>query len=61
MDIIIDETGAVVSATMSARVSAAYDAHALAAARTWRYRPATLNGTPVKYRKTIQIAVKASR
>lgn len=61
MDVVIDETGAVVSAMMRTSVSAGYDAHATAAARTWRYRPATLNGTPVKYRKTIQIAVRPNR
>jgi tetratricopeptide (TPR) repeat protein len=61
LDVVIDETGAVVSATMKIRVGGMYDAHALAAARTWRYRPATLNGTPVKYRKTIQIAIKPTQ
>jgi hypothetical protein len=29
----------------------------LAAAQSWRYSPATLNGQPVKYRKMIQINV----
>jgi hypothetical protein len=58
IDVVIDEAGAVISASMRLRVSALYDSHAVAAAKTWRYRPATLNGAPVKYRKTIQIAIK---
>jgi len=30
----------------------------VAATKTWQFKPATLNGTPVKFRKTIQISVK---
>ena len=32
----------------------------LAAAKAWRYRPATMNGMPVKFRKTVQINIKLS-
>jgi outer membrane biosynthesis protein TonB len=35
-----------------------YDALALAATRNWKFRPATLNGVPVKFRKTINMALK---
>jgi TonB family protein len=58
LEVIIDETGAVESAVMSTSVTNAYDRLALAAARTWRYTPATVNGTPVKFRKIVQITVK---
>ena len=34
-----------------------YDRQVLTAASGWRYKPATLDGTPVKYRKFIQIAL----
>jgi hypothetical protein len=61
MDVVVDETGAVITAMMRQPVSPMYDSHALAASKSWRYRPATLNGTPVKYRKTIQIAIKPNR
>jgi TonB family protein len=57
IDIIIDATGAVESATMGSPPNPAYDRLALAAAKTWLYQPATLNGTPVKYRKRIQISL----
>ena len=30
---------------------------ALAATKTWRYRPATVNGVPVKFRKSILITL----
>jgi hypothetical protein len=61
MDVVIDETGGVMAASMRSPVSPLYDSHALAAAKTWRYRPAMMNGAPVKYRKTIQIAITANR
>jgi TonB family protein len=58
IEIVIDETGAVESAMMRIGVSPAYDQLALNAAKTWRYRPATLNGMPVKYRKAVQVTIK---
>ena len=61
IDVVIDENGAVVSAAMKMRISASYDVHAVSAAKSWRYRPATMNGTPVKYRKTILISVKPNQ
>jgi len=57
MEVVIDETGKVLSAAMRSPTIANYDRQAVAAAQAWRYRPATLNGTPVKYRKLIQVAV----
>jgi hypothetical protein len=32
----------------------------IAAAKAWRYKPATLNGMPVKFRKTVQITIKGT-
>jgi len=57
MEVVIDETGKVLSAAMRSPTVANYDRQAVSAAQSWRYRPATLNGTPVKYRKLIQVAV----
>jgi len=58
MEIVIDESGAVESATMIGTVTAAYDRLALTAAKTWRFRPATVDGTPVKFRKIVQITIR---
>ena len=55
LEVVVDTTGAVESATMRVSISTAYDRHAVAAAKHWRYRPATLDGVPVKFRKMIQI------
>ena len=54
---VIDETGAVEQALIRVPLNAAFDRQAIIAARTWTYRPATLNGVPVKFRKTVQINV----
>jgi hypothetical protein len=35
-----------------------YDRVAVAAAADWQYKPATIGGVPVKYRKTLQIPFK---
>jgi TonB family protein len=58
IEVVIDETGVVESAMMRMSVSNVYDQIALAAARNWRFRPAMLNGTPVKYRKAVQVTIK---
>jgi len=61
LEVLIDETGVVESAVMTQSVTAAYDKLAVTAARAWRFKPATVNGVPVKYRKSVQIAVKAGQ
>jgi len=58
LEIVIDETGGVEAAAMKTSVNAIYDRLALAAARTWRYKPATVGGQPVKFRKEIVITLK---
>ena len=55
---VIDEFGAVESAIMTASVTQTYDLMVLTATKTWRYKPATVNGAPVKFRKTVQITIK---
>jgi len=60
IEIVIDESGGVESANMRVSVNAAYDALAVSAAKTWRYRPASINGVSVKYRKAVQITIKPS-
>jgi TonB family protein len=58
LELVIDESGAVESAVMTTSVTQAYDAMVVAATKAWRYRPATANGEPVKFRKTVQITIK---
>jgi TonB family protein len=58
IEVVIDEFGGVESAYVAESVTPKYDALALKAARGWRYKPATVNGVPVKFRKLVQITVK---
>ncbi len=60
LEVVINETGTVESAVMIATVTAAYDALVVAATKAWRYRPATVNGAPVKFRKIVQLNIRTS-
>jgi TonB family protein len=58
IEVVIDEQGAVESAVMKSSLGSVYDRQVIAAAKAWQFKPATLNGKPVKFRKAIQISVK---
>lgn len=58
LDIVIDQNGRVSEIALRARLHPLYDATLLLAAREWRYKPAQLNGSPVPFRKLIQINVQ---
>ena len=60
LEVLISEIGEIESAVMTQSVTSAYDRMALIGAKMWRFKPATVNGVPVKYRKTVQINVKAT-
>jgi hypothetical protein len=57
LELVIDNTGAVESAMMRVSVNAQYDRLATSAARTWQYQPATIDGSPVKFLKRIQVSL----
>lgn len=57
LDLVIDEQGRVVALTLRNAIHPVYDTLLLNAAREWKYRPATMNGTPVRFRKLIQITL----
>jgi hypothetical protein len=58
IELVIDERGNVESATMRVPIQKDYDAIVIQAARGWKYKPATKDGQPVKFRKFITINVK---
>jgi hypothetical protein len=58
VDVVIDELGRVVGLTIRGSIHPTYDAQILTAARDWKYKPATLNGRPVKYRRLISVNVQ---
>lgn len=55
IEVLIDETGKVLSARMAMPVQPTYDKQVLQAALNWKYRPATKDGTPARYIKIINI------
>jgi hypothetical protein len=61
VDLLIDATGVVQDATLRAPIHPLYDRPLLAAAKRWQYRPATLDGVPVKFMKTVQVNLTSSR
>ncbi|HOC18110.1 MAG TPA: hypothetical protein PKK95_07570 [Vicinamibacterales bacterium] len=58
IEVLIDEKGAVESAVLRARTATTYDKALEDQAMRWKYQPATLKGTPVKYRKMIQFTIE---
>ena len=57
LEIVIDEQGRVINMAIRLPIHPMYDPQLLAAAKEWRYKPATVDGTPVKFRKMIQVTV----
>jgi hypothetical protein len=57
IEVVIDAMGAVESATMLESLEPLYNRLLLSAAKNWTYRPARLDGNPVKYRKRIQVTL----
>ena len=53
VEIVIDEKGDVVDATIIKSVNTSFDSIVVAAARRWKYRPALKDGVAVRYVKTL--------
>jgi tetratricopeptide (TPR) repeat protein len=60
LEIVVDESGSVINATMAQRVNVIYDQMLMSAAKRWRYHPALRDGKPVIYRKLINIMLRPS-
>jgi tetratricopeptide (TPR) repeat protein len=58
--LLIDRSGAVLSATMPTGTLPAYDDALVRAAREWKFQPAQKQGRPVKYLKIIEIRLAPS-
>jgi TonB family protein len=53
IEVVIDEQGNVASARLIKGAYLPYDVQLLSAARDWKYRPATKDGTPVRFVKLV--------
>jgi hypothetical protein len=60
LEVIVNEEGIVEWAAMSKPSFPSYDAVLIAATKSWRFRPATKNGEPVKYRQAVEVQLLAS-
>ena len=57
IEVVIDESGAVIDAAIRASVSRFYDNVLIESSKLWHYRPATRQGRPVTYRRLIAVVV----
>ena len=57
LDLTIDELGRVVAMALRMPIHPMYDKLLMNAVRDWKYRPATVNGVPVRFRKVVQISL----
>lgn len=58
VEVLISELGTVESVALRASIAKFYDEMLVSEARSWRYKPATKDNVPVKFKKVIQIAVE---
>jgi hypothetical protein len=55
IDVLIDAMGTVEKATLRNPVDPRYDGQLLTAAQRWQYKPATVDGVPVRFLKSVQV------
>jgi hypothetical protein len=61
IDVLINAMGTVESATLRVPVDPRYDNQLVAAAERWQYKPATVEGVPVKFLKSVQVNLTPDR
>jgi hypothetical protein len=57
IDVIVNEHGSPQYITMHQSNDSAFEEPLMAASLKWRFKPATLNGQPVRYRTTVEVAL----
>ena len=57
LDLVIDEKGRLVSIVLRSSIHPTYDRMIVNAARDWKYKPATLDGEAVQFRKLVQVSL----
>jgi len=60
IEVVIDEAGNVVSATMRSPIHPSYDWQLIKAAQSWKYRPATRNGVPARFVKVVTVRLNST-
>jgi len=57
VEVIVGVDGLVESTAIRQAAGGLYDGLVLRAARDWRYRPATRQGTPVRFRMLVKVVI----
>lgn len=57
VELLIDETGKVLSARMATPIHGTYDRQLVQAALGWKYRPAMKDGVPARYLKVVNVRI----
>jgi TonB family protein len=57
VEVVIDARGTVESVRMAVPLNSTFDREVLVAAKHWQYRPATLDGVPVRFRKQVKVSL----
>jgi hypothetical protein len=60
VEFVVDETGAVQAPMMLVSIDSTYDPMVVNAAKKWTYKPAMVDGKPVKYIKRLTISVSVT-
>ena len=55
LELMVDEQGDVVAAVLGKSVHPGYDPELLVMAKSWKFKPATKDGVPVRYRTTVEV------
>jgi TonB family protein len=58
IEVLVDRAGRVEQAQMLERIASFYDRPLVEAARSWRFKPATRDGVPVRFRQQIEIIMR---
>lgn len=61
VEVVINERGTVDAARLNASLDATYDRRVLSAAKKWTYKPATVDGTPVKFVRRVRVVLTQSQ
>jgi hypothetical protein len=57
VEVVINEQGTIDAARMTVPIDVRYDERVLSAARKWLYKPATVDGTPVKFLRRVRVVL----
>jgi hypothetical protein len=61
VEVIVSENGTIDAARMAVPIEPAFDERVLSATKDWIYKPATVDGTPVKFLRRVRVVLNQSQ